>query len=410
MRTCMIHSACVALVLGLFVSTAGGQEDKVPRLSPEDFPLLAWNIAGGDQSVFEEIRECGFNLAGFVQPKDLDHVAAAGLKCIVHDPRTPIRRDAQLKQAEIDEQVKAYTDAVGTHPAVFGYYLKDEPNAKDFAVLARWAKAFQAATPDKLPYINLYPDYATSEQLGADTYDWYVESFIKKLKLPYISYDHYALMEDGSLRTGYFRNLEAIRKAAFRHKIPFWNTVLATGCVSYAEPTEAGLRFQAYTSLAYGARGLSWFTYFSQTVGNFRMAPIDQFGRKTPTWDMLRRVNLQIHRLGPAYLKLASVNVFHHPEVPDGSQGIETSKHLSELSGGNFVVGEFLGPDKRPSVMVVNKDLRQSAVLKLAFRSPGTVRKINAYTGQAPPFTGERAWLAPGQGTLLTLEPTEGDN
>jgi len=407
MKTCVIHAACAALVLGLFVSAAGGEEDQVPRLSPEDFALLAWNVAGGDQKVFEGIRECGFNLAGFVRPQDLDHVAAAGLKCIVYDPRTPIRPDAQLKQTEIDEQVKAYTDNVGAHPAVFGYFLDDEPSAKQFPVLARWAKAFRSATPDKLPYINLFPNYATSEQLGADTYDGYVESFVRKLKLPYISYDHYTLMEDGSLRTGYFRNLEAIRKAATRHKIPFWNVVMSTGCLSYAEPTEAGLRFQAYTSLAYGARGISWFTYFSQPVGNFRLAPIDHFGEKTATWDMLRRVNLQIHRLGPTYLKLASVNVFHHPQGPEESRGIKTSKHLSKLTGGNFVVGEFLGPDKRPSVLVVNKDLQRSVSFQVTFRSPGTVRQINAYTGRSTPFGGEGAWLAPGQGMLLTLEQAE---
>ena len=214
-------------------------------------------------------------------------------------------------------------------------------------------------------------------------------------------------MEDGSLRNGYFSNLEAIRKAATRHKIPFWNVVMSTGCLPYAEPTEAGLRFQAYTSLAYGARGLSWFTYFSQPIGNFRLAPIDHFGQKTATWYMLRRVNLHIHRLGPTYLKLTSVNVFHHPQGPKGSRGIKTSKHLSKLTGGNFVVGEFLGPGKRPSVLVVNKDLQRSVAFQVAFRSPGTVRLTNAYTGQLTAFGGEHAWLAPGQGMLLTLEQAE---
>jgi len=407
MRMIVCRTICIVVALATYVSPTLGGDDQIPRLTPEEFPILAWNIASGDKQVFETIRECGFNLAGFVRPNDLDNVAAAELKCIVHDPRTPIRRDAQLKQSEIDEQVKIYTDRVGTHPAVFGYYLKDEPNAKDFAVLARWAKAFKVATPDKISYVNIFPNYAKSRQLGTDTYEYYVESFIKTLKLPFLSYDHYALMEDGTLRKGYFSNLEVVRKACLRHKIPFWNTVLSTACVPYAKPTEVGLRFQTYTSLAYGAGGITWFTYFSQTVGNFRMAPIDQFGHKTPTWDMLRRVNLQIHRLGPTYLKLKSVNVFHHPEAPEGCQGIETSKHLSEISGGNLLVGEFVNADNRPAVIVVNKDLRQSACLKLAFRSTGKIRKTNAYLGVSQNFSGEHSWLAPGQGVLLTLEPTE---
>jgi len=44
-----------------------------------------------------------------------------------------------------------------------------------------------------------------------------------------------------------------------------------------------------------GARGISHFTCFTPISGNYRLAPADQFGNKTPTWEMLRNVNLQTH-------------------------------------------------------------------------------------------------------------------
>ena len=211
-------------------------------------------------------------------------------------------------------------------------------------------------------------------------------------------------MDDGSLRDGYFQNLESVRKAALKHDLPFWNIVLSNAHFRYAEPSDGGLRFQVYTTLAYGGRGISYFTYFAPAVGNYRLAPIDPFGHKTPTWDMLRSVNLQIHRLGPTYLKLKSVNVFHHPDVPAGSAGIDTSRHLAAVNGGRFVVGEFDGPGGQPFVMIVNKDLHVSTAFDVKFKQPGRIMQTSAYTGQTAPWAGENNWLAAGQGMLLSVE------
>jgi hypothetical protein len=118
---------------------------------------------------------------------------------------------------------------------------------------------------------------------------------------------------------------------------------------------------------------------------------------------MLRRVNLQIHKLAPAYVKLKSVNVFHHPDVPAGSGGIQTSKYLSSVSGGKMLVGEFEGPEGRPYVIVVNKDLHRSTSFGVKFKNAGKIMQLNAYTGAAEPWAGEHNWLAAGQGMLLFL-------
>jgi hypothetical protein len=164
------------------------------------------------------------------------------------------------------------------------------------------------------------------------------------------------------------------------------------------------LRFQAYTTLAYGGRGLGYFTYASPTSGNYRLAPLDQFGHKTPTWDMLRNVNLQVHALAPTMITLKSVGVFHHPDVPEGCRALADSQFLTELQGpGRFVVGEFEGPDGQPFVMVVNKDLHKSTHFGIKFRQAGTIMQTNSYTGQTSAWRGENNWLAAGQGMLLSL-------
>ncbi len=277
-------------------------EDSPPRVAPEDFAILPWSGVPGDADTLREIRQCGFNLAGFVAPEDLDAVADAGLKAIVsfgptHVGDSKIDRD----EAAIAKDVDPLAERTAKHPATFGYNLRDEPNVRMFPALGRYVAAFRKAAPNARSYINLFPNYASPQQLGTDTYEQYLEKFVTTVKPPFVSYDHYALMDDGTLRGGYFQNLEAVRKVALAHNLPFWNIVLSNSHFRYAEPTSAGLRFQAYTTLAYGARGISYFTYIAPNSGNYRLAPIDQFGHKTPTWEMLRNVNLQIHAPRPPW-------------------------------------------------------------------------------------------------------------
>lgn len=405
----MIHARLSGILLPLCVVVLAGTvfaADDGSRLNPEDFAILPWGWTPADAESLASIRECGFNLAGFVAPEHLDAVAAAGLKCFVSGSETHVSNDAaNLDDAEIERRVTALVSQVGGHPALFGYYLRDEPGANAFPGLGKWKAAFQKADPERLAYINLFPNYASPAQMNVPTYEEYVESYIAIAHPAFVSYDHYALMDDGSLRDGYFRNLEAVRTAALRHSLPFWNIVLSNAHFNYAEPSPAGFRFQLYTTLAYGGRGISYFTYFTPDVGNYRLGPIDQFGNKTPTWDMLRNVNLQLHKLGPVYLTLKSVNVFHHPNVPEGCSGMDTSRFVASLSGTDLLLGEFEDTGANPFVMVVNKDLKKSTSFQLTFKTPGTVQFVSPYTGTLAPWAGENIWLAPGQGMLLANVP-----
>jgi hypothetical protein len=237
-------------------------------LKPEEFPIFPWGNTPGDVTVLREIKACGFNLAGFVSPDDLDAVTQAGLKAIVAAPGTHVgSAECKLEPQEIEARVNALVKQVGKSQAVFGYYLRDEPGANDFPGLARWTQAYRVAAPKALTYINLFPNYASPEAMNVPTYTEYLDAFVQKVRPEFISYDHYALMDDGSLRDGYFQNLEALRNAGQRHTLPFWNIVLSNSHFNYAEPTEAGFRFQLYTTLAYGGKGISYFTYFAPTIG-----------------------------------------------------------------------------------------------------------------------------------------------
>ena len=370
----------------------------------EMFPLMAWNWAPSDAATFQKMRECGLTVAGFVSPKDLDLCHAAGLQAIVADPRVSNYDWTNVDEAAARKNVAALVSEVGDHPAVFGYYLRDEPSAALFPGLATVAGLVRELAPGKWPYINLFPNYANAQQLGTPTYEEHLERFVSTCKPTLLSYDHYALMDDGSLRDGYWRNLEQMRAAAEKHGLSFWNIVLTAAHFNYREATASDLRFQVYTTLVYGGRGLAYFTYFAPKVGNYRMAPIDQFGNPTATWQHMQNVNLQVGKLAPTLLLLRSDAVYHFGAVPDGSRGPGENALLTDAPGGEFVAGDFTHRDGSRYVMVVNKDFAKSRPCSPRYRNaPKRVQMVSPYTGQLTEFAGEQQWLAAGQGVLLKL-------
>jgi len=369
------------------------------------FPIMPWNHAPNDPAVLKKIHDCGFTIAGFAAPGTLDACQAAGLKAIVSDARSSDYDWAKLDESKARSNISNLVAEVGKHPAVFGYYLRDEPPANYFPGLATVAGALRELSPGKWPYINLFPDYAENWQLGTTNYTEYLERFIETCHPTIVSYDNYSLMDDGSLRANYWSNLEAMRAACKKHGIEFWNIVLSVAHFNYREPTAADLRFEVYSTLAYGGRGLSYFTYFAPAVGNYRGAPIDQFGNETPTWHALQNVNLQIQRLGPTLLQLTSDDVYHIGQLPSGTKAPPTNSLVSGVSGDNFLVGEFTHRDGSRYVMVVNKDVLKSRPCSPQFRKPPKrLLHVSPYTGQLTAFEGEYVWLAPGAGVLLKVE------
>jgi len=367
------------------------------------FPVMAWNSPPNDLAVLKQMRECGLTVAGFVTPATLDNCQAAGLKGIVSDARLSGYDWTNVDPAKARENVAAVIKEVRNHAAVYGYYLRDEPSAGYFKGLATVSDLIKELHPGVWPYINLFPNYATPGQLGTPDYATYLEHFVATCKPPVLSYDHYALYQGGGFNEAYFVNLDQMRAVAVKNGLPFWNIVQSVGCLNFREVTRADLSFEVYTSLAYGARGIAYFTYFSPAVGNFRNGPVDQFGHTTETWNSMRFVNLQVEKLAPTLLKLRSDRVYHLGKVPKGLAGAD-DKSLVKSAPGNLLVGEFTHDDGTRYVMFVNKDFAANLVLQPQFNKPvKAIQIVSPYSGRLTAFEGEQCWLAPGQGMLLKL-------
>ena len=388
---------------------------------PEFFPLFGWShnkwLARPRpiEEDLNEIAECGLNIACFARVEELDLCQKYGLRAIISDQRLRYDWTQEVSQKEIEENVDSFLKDVGDRPAFYSYYLTDEPGPRTYKQkypnLARVVKAVRERTPNKLPYLNLLP---ASDKWKTGEYETYLRMYVEMLNPPYVSFDNYALYEDGSLAYYYFSNLEAIRCCALEYHIPFWHVILSLAHRRYREPTEADMRFQVYTSLAYGAQGITYFTYHAPNVGNYLNAPVDHFGHKTRLWDLIRNLNLQIAVLAPILLKLKSTGIYHWPDAPYGCnllpgdslvRGFRSEVgHGWQGGTGQFLVGEFEHADGTPYVMIVNKSFTRSTRFEAEINGSYELHKVSSFSGSAAPIIdGEEWWLGPGQGILIKL-------
>lgn len=376
---------------------------------------MAW---GGSPSSADQLRgmkEAGLNISGFCRPEDLDTVRAAGLTCFVRDewisahvpPNNPSDREIRQHFAELKNQL-------GDNPAALGFFLRDEPSAGMMPGLGKLAAALRDVMPEKWPYVNLFPYRVSPDRLGTRDYDSYVRMLVKTIGQPFLSYDNYSLV-GGQMMDSFYTNLEIVRRLSLETHTRFWNCILANSHFNYMEPSDATFNLQVYSTMAYGGRGIQYFTYFAPTIGNYRLAAVDQFGNRTPTWDMLRRINNQIHELAPTLIRLHSTGVYHYPDVPEQGQPLSASKLIESVEmtqryvrppvGGRFLIGEFEDDERRPYFLIVNKDLKSSFQFRIRLRQEGRkLIRISPYSGTEEVFGREMDWLAPGAGTLFRVE------
>jgi hypothetical protein len=148
------------------------------------FPIMGWNHVPNDPAVIQKIKDSGLTIAGFATSDALDACQTAGLKAVVYEGGTSNYDWTTVDAADAQKRATELIDKVRNHPAVFGYYLRDEPPAGFFPGLKIVSDIVKERHPGAWPYVNLFPNYANAGQLGAATYDEYVEKFVEVCQPP----------------------------------------------------------------------------------------------------------------------------------------------------------------------------------------------------------------------------------
>lgn len=391
-------------------------QQPVSRVAPEDFCIMPWNVWAETEflpeqyeDIFKDMYDCGFNVSGLTTMEYLGVAKKYGLKTQVLsdvEMKGDTPKDAEKWAAETKKHLGGNLDNV------FQVHIMDEPFVKHIPRMRAYGQACKKILGVK-PYINLNPNYAVKEVIG-DSYEKYCDDLITGCGMDFISYDNYSVYnETGLAEDRFYSNLEEMSKVARKHNVHFMNVILGVGHFNYAIPTQESINVQGFSSIAYGAKGLSYFTICPPQRGDFRGSAYDRYGSRTPVWYYIRNMNFAIHNLWPYMKGLKHINVCHFGNVPKGSKGMESSINLKEFKASspvgeaNAVIGEFVSPEGVPYVMVVNKSLTHSLFMdKISFKNGKNITHIMDVSRKDPmrPLAGEDFWLAPGYGALLKAE------
>ncbi len=411
----------------------------VSAVAVEFFPIMPWGPLHGwqDSAVKREERDtglpgmadCQFTMGGFVQPRDLPECERLGLKAIMAPPPGDTPSAApwrSLSDDAIEARVGRLLAQGGQSPAVVGYYLMDEPGTRDFAALGKAVAAIRKRAPGKLAYINLLPGYATigapdTSQLGAASFTEYLERFVAEVHPQFLSYDNYMVQYSDDLRNAnaakYYRDLLEVRRISLKHGLPFWNIVSSNQIRPETTiPSPANMMFQAFTTLAAGGRGVSWYTYYgsNRSSRGYGYAPVDGQGNLWDTWLYLQMVNRHLRTLGPLMNRLTSTGVYFSSPLPVAdlpalpgqiiqSVNARVSRRETAEIRPSIMVGEFTAADGFDYFMLVNLSLHDSTNVEMTLRPGAGARElVSAADGRWRPLDESKGlWMVAGGGCLI---------
>lgn len=388
----------------------------------------------------KHMADAGFNLS-WSTDKDLDTLHKHGIRAMIRmdDICGPSAMDTPEGVARLD----ALIDRVKNHPAMYAYYIRDEPGAALFPQLARVVAHIRERDPAHLAYLNLFPSYAQIGQLlfgvenrpghsaaaTAAEYQEHLRTFIEQVKPGLLSYDHYHFRADGTDDGQYFLNMALIRRAALEANIPWMNIV--QGCTWTKEmraPNGNELRWLHYTSLAYGAQALSYFVYWAGGLYDDLMTagmPQEQIGMlyrpdgtTTPQYLAVKELNPQFVAVATQLRPLRSLDAYHVGAVPLGAKALPTNAPFalaftgeseSKLPATGMLLGYFGKPAQsgqsiEPThVLVVNLDHQTRVTTTVV--GPATLESFDVKTRRWTRGPGPRLTLTlpPGGGTLVRV-------
>jgi hypothetical protein len=327
--------------------------------SGKQIPIIAWSGIPAEETTvekFTELKEMGVNINLCNYPdaesmeKALDVAKQVGLKMITSCP--------ELK-TNCENTVKRFMN----HPALAGYFLRDEPIQKDFSELGEWAKKIKSIDNNHFCFVNLIAAIhpTKTEALGTKSYADYIRTFAETVPVQQISYDFYPVLNEG-IHERWYEGLEIVTAESRKLGLPFWAFALASSYNElHPDPTIPALRLQMFSNLAYGAQGLEYWSY--RMSQGLRSAPVGLDGKRTLIYDRIKQVNSEIQAFAGVFAGAKVLSVNHTGTViPRGTSrltSLPTAIKVFETEGEGALVST-LENGYKTYFLVINRNLTKS--------------------------------------------------
>ena len=248
---------------------------------------------------FRKLAAAGLNMVTIETGEEqwqeqIELAGQAGLKVLA----IVIDRGLSYYDTGSDSRLAEAISWLKNRPEVVAYHMYDEPGVQDAPKLKMIKDKIGELDPTHPVYIN-FGQEASPAWMGVDTYYEYVNILADYLQLNQLSVDIYPIWP-GFVQSNWHQCLEVVADAAKRTGVPFW--AFAASCWINKEsqtqlrerPNTYNLLLQIYTSLAFGAQAIQYFTI--QDYGGTDFAPIMRDGTWTQAYDYLKEANLQMQK------------------------------------------------------------------------------------------------------------------
>lgn len=348
---------------------------------------------------YKNIEEAGFTLAKEGYPsidEAIEHLKTAEktkVKLIISCP-------------ELFSDMENSVVRLKVYKSFAGYEISDEPKASSFYGLGIIVEKLHTLDSSHFAWFNLFPIFTNPKDLQVDTYEEYVQRFIEEVKPSFISFDCYGISKT-RLHPDYFNNLEIISEKSKKSGLPFWAYVLTSHFNELIIPTKGTLSFQAYCNLAYGAQGLSYFSYrrIIQPRLNIHISPVDTNYNKMPIYYDVKELNSEINYYSKFFYGNDVEEVTHlGAEIPKGCRPTEKLPRgirVKCFDSNGFVVSHFWN-GKKEYLLFVNKNYNELQNLQL--ESEKKIKRISYFRKERKKGKGVLSYeVQPGSIILLRI-------
>jgi hypothetical protein len=226
-------------------------------------------------------------------------------------------------------------------PGRIAYQVGDEPATPEaFMAVVHGIQAVRSADPEALTIINYAqsgdPTMLEQHAMVADIY----------------SYDDYGR------KKSVYGSLAAIRAAGIAHGLPYWRYLRAySDAGSSPEIEESDCRWDAFSGVSYGFTGHTWFVYQNAPNGSLMpglfTAPGSFTATKTPVFQVVAQINVELTNLGRALTQLTSTDV-RYLAATVFDQPASTMTWAKGAGGDPFItnIGAGIGSGLLPEMLV----------------------------------------------------------
>lgn len=422
------------------VCVLGGCGDKPPKnAEPDDeYDVMGLNVlpvgiyvtpddAHREQKYFDYMSEAGINFVnGFRWYEDtddeimdcLDFSQAAGLRFLVNDKVVldNIQEYFTTKNPLLIEESMSQIQKYAGHPAYGGQFFIDEPYRGQLEDLSEYTKTYDSIF-GKFWSINHFG--ANVDNLGC-TYEQFIDDYFELTDAAMYSFDTYPLLEfdenDPSAHgemDGFFYGLDLIRSKTLEKGKPFWAYVQtlgigANGVLTKRTPDREDIRWNVFINLAFGAKGIQYFTYFTPANGTetFTEGMIGLDGEKTERYDYIKEVNFEFQKYGEILLHCDAEGIIYNKQPNNRRYRLYEEKFeqygiVDSVGGDSFVAGCFRHTGSQRNYLFITPPTpRDSAEVVLHLKKG---KAVNVY------IKGERTEVkADGDGNVI-LKLAAGD-